>query len=145
MFGFADFKRERIEAIGARFGQVGDLVVCDQEIDTFAKFELPAFFTITEVHGKPGWLEYTVSHHGTGEILGPVKGDYLYKTCEYFKVKNAFVEYSERILLRREKNEQIRVAVLSEVLASRGIVTVITADEQVKLKELIELEEAKKV
>ena len=143
MFGFADFKRERIEAIGARFGQVGDLVVCDQDTDTFAKFELPAFFTITEVQGKPGWYKYAVEHHGTGEILEQVKGDYLYKTCEYFKVKKAFVEYSKRILLRREKDEQIRVAILSEVLASRGIVTVITEDEQAKLKKLIELEEAK--
>ena len=145
MWGFVDFKKERIEVIGARFGQVGDLVVCDRDVDTFAKFELPAFFTITEVHGKQGWYQYAVKHHGTGETLDPVEGECLYKAGDYFRVKDDFAKHTEQILLRREKDEQIRVEVLSKVLASRGKVTVITEYEQVKLKELIEREEAKKI
>lgn len=144
MFGFHEFKRERIEAIGGSHGQVGDLVVCDQKVGAFASFEWPAFFTITEVHGEQGWYLYTLKHHGTDETLGPIAGDYLYKAGEYFRVRAEFNVHTERVLLRREKDKQIRVEVLSEVLASRGIVTVITEDEQTKLRALVELEEAKK-
>lgn len=148
VLSFADYKRQRDFRWIGSYGKVGDLVVLDRESDgELSKFELPAIFTITETHGEPGGhhIEYSLCHQLTGEVLSRAGNDYLYKVEEYFRIKAEYAKLVENDLTRQVRFAKSQVKLLSEVLASRGIVTVITEDEQVKLKELIELEEAKKV
>lgn len=143
---FADYRRQHdFSSIGS-YGKVGELVVVDQESDgVLSKFDLPAFFIITEVHGKPGehHCKYTLSHQLTGEAVN-TDAFYLYRAEEYFRLKAAFAKYVEADYIRQVRFAKSQVKLLSKVLASRGIVTVITEEEQVKLRALVELEEAKR-
>lgn len=144
---FADYKRQQdFRSIGS-YGKVGELVVVDRKSDgVLSKFELPAIFTITETHGEPGGhrSEYSLRHQLTGETLNKIGPVDLYRVEEYFRIKADFAKHVERALRSQIKHARSDVALLSKVLASRGIVTVITEAEQVTLKKLIELEEAKK-
>jgi len=140
MWPFADYRREHINAIGSK-GKVGDLVVNDIETDgELSKFELPALFLITAAQSKPGelYVKYTLRHQLTGETLGPVTGTCLYRAEEYFRVKAAYHRYVERSLTQQLKRQKDHVKLLKDVLIGRDVVVVITEDERLKLKALIE-------